>query len=651
MEKNINFNYKNLSPFKWFVLENFPFIEADFDALTEWQLFCKLGKEINKIIDSQNLVGKQAEELTNAFNNLQNYVNNYFKNLDVQEEINNKLNEMAKDGTLENIIDNFLKLNSLIVFDNVENMKNSVNLINGSYAKTLGFYNINDGGNAIYKIRTLTNQDVIDNSIIIPLINNESLVAELIYNQELNVKTFGAKGDGVTDDSLIIQKVIDKANKGDTIYFPNGDYLVKNLSITKRINLKGQNAPNIDFKGTTLILADDNALIFDIKGTNDYRIVGSNIQYINFKGNNHKTTTMLSVKYAQFINFEYCSFNNVNGSAIQFACTFESGIYKSVIRRCGNEENGAIDFLNFTDNLQSNNVNNFHIENNTFGLNGGNWIKTENSSNTDILWIKNNKFEWDANTPWENENEQSVIYLGQIFRCFIHDNSFTWFKPDRNKYSKIIKCNRGSGIVSIMNNKLLGCDGTFITSLDPVIFSENNVLYDSNMIDIDVKNSQSIHQIKPSKRYTNNRALPLVYENLYQINNNYLPALNFPNPIKNNLAYDENSLNYTKQVIKSQPTLQTLCILNKYKDFYETNLNVKIRCRATQENLYPVIQMFKRTSSGLQTLNVLNAINSTSWKWYNFSIPIENIQDATQLVLIMNNVESSVLIDGLILPF
>ena len=30
-----NFIYKNMTPFKWFVLENFPFIKADFDALTD----------------------------------------------------------------------------------------------------------------------------------------------------------------------------------------------------------------------------------------------------------------------------------------------------------------------------------------------------------------------------------------------------------------------------------------------------------------------------------------------------------------------------------------------------------------------------------------------------------------------------------------
>lgn len=103
------FNYKNLTPFKWFVLENFPFIEADFDALTEWQLFCKLGKEINKIINSENNLGTQMENVTNAFINLQNYVNNYFDNLDLQDEVNKKLNEMTEDGTLEEIISKFIK--------------------------------------------------------------------------------------------------------------------------------------------------------------------------------------------------------------------------------------------------------------------------------------------------------------------------------------------------------------------------------------------------------------------------------------------------------------------------------------------------------------------------------------------------------------
>ena len=123
---NKNYDYKRLTPFKWFVLQNFPFIDEDFDAITNYQLFCKLGEEINKIIDSQNIVGEQAETLTNAFIELQNYVNDYFKNLDVQDEINNKLNEMAEDGTLANIIENYTtipQINEIITEGGLDRIK------------------------------------------------------------------------------------------------------------------------------------------------------------------------------------------------------------------------------------------------------------------------------------------------------------------------------------------------------------------------------------------------------------------------------------------------------------------------------------------------------------------------------------------------
>ena len=176
------FDYKNLTPFKWFVLENFPFIEADFDALTEWQLFCKLGKEMNKIIDSENTLGTQMENVTNAFIELQNYVNNYFENLDVQDEINNKLNQMAESGELTEIIAQYLQLAGLLCFNTVNDMKNATNLVNGSFVKTFGKNNYNDGYGEFYKIRNITNTDVVDNINIIALNNSNILIAELIKN-------------------------------------------------------------------------------------------------------------------------------------------------------------------------------------------------------------------------------------------------------------------------------------------------------------------------------------------------------------------------------------------------------------------------------------------------------------------------------------
>ena len=38
--------------------------------------------------------------------------------------------------------------------------------------------------------------------------NNESLVAELIYKDDINVKQFGAYGDNNNDDTIAIQNAI-----------------------------------------------------------------------------------------------------------------------------------------------------------------------------------------------------------------------------------------------------------------------------------------------------------------------------------------------------------------------------------------------------------------------------------------------------------
>ena len=111
------FNYKRLCPFKWYVIQNFPFIEADFDAITNYQLYCKVVEYLNKVIDDMNTLGQQTENITNAMTELQNYVNNYFDNLDVQDEINNKLDEMVESGQFEEILENALiKKNIEIIF-------------------------------------------------------------------------------------------------------------------------------------------------------------------------------------------------------------------------------------------------------------------------------------------------------------------------------------------------------------------------------------------------------------------------------------------------------------------------------------------------------------------------------------------------------
>lgn len=104
---NVNNNYtdmKNLTPFKLCVLQNFPFIEADFDAVTNYQLLCKVVEYLNMVIDNNNKQNDNINQLEQNFITLHNYVNNYFNNLDVQEEINKKIDELITTGEFNSFL-------------------------------------------------------------------------------------------------------------------------------------------------------------------------------------------------------------------------------------------------------------------------------------------------------------------------------------------------------------------------------------------------------------------------------------------------------------------------------------------------------------------------------------------------------------------
>lgn len=109
MEPIIVPTYEKLTPFKRCVLQNFPFIEQDFDALTNYGLLCKIVEYLNNVISSQNQVTDNITLLNNAFIELKDYIDNYFENLDVQEEINNKLDAMAEEGYFDILIDEYVK--------------------------------------------------------------------------------------------------------------------------------------------------------------------------------------------------------------------------------------------------------------------------------------------------------------------------------------------------------------------------------------------------------------------------------------------------------------------------------------------------------------------------------------------------------------
>ena len=156
--------YKILQPFKAWVQQTLPAIYDD--SLSYTDLLAKLLYYVNTLAENNTT-------LSNDVKNAINYINNYFNNLDVQDEINKKLDEMATNGQLTTIVDEFLSslsdytyhLNYMDSFD-----KNNINLV---FAELMT--KIKKGESAILTAGTYFATDTIDLS---KLPNNCTIVID-----------------------------------------------------------------------------------------------------------------------------------------------------------------------------------------------------------------------------------------------------------------------------------------------------------------------------------------------------------------------------------------------------------------------------------------------------------------------------------------
>jgi hypothetical protein len=195
--------------------------------------------------------------------------------------------------------------------NNVSEMKAISNLVSGNIIKTVGYYSANDGGGATYIIRERLETDVEDLGVIHYI--NDNLVAEMIINDSVNVKQFGAKGDGVTDDTTQMQNAIDKCN---ILNFDDSTYL------TTGLNLKSNSI--IIFNDTSLKMKPNNLRTYgvlkinNIKNINIYGFVKLIGDYLDHTGETGEFGHALSIIGSSNVNIEnvQCSYGWGDGCFI-----------------------------------------------------------------------------------------------------------------------------------------------------------------------------------------------------------------------------------------------------------------------------------------------------------------------------------------------
>lgn len=129
---------------------------------------------------------------------------------------------------------------------NIAEMKTIDNLIAGNIVRTIGYYEANDGGGALYLIREKTETDVEDRALIHFI--NDTLVAELLYMNKVNIKQFGAKSDKSEDISGILNNIVTNTSVTE-VFFEKGDYLLTStVNLTRKI-LLDFNDSNVEFTG------------------------------------------------------------------------------------------------------------------------------------------------------------------------------------------------------------------------------------------------------------------------------------------------------------------------------------------------------------------------------------------------------------------
>ena len=100
--------FKDLKYFKGWTLENFPFIEDDFDAITTYQFMCKIVEYLNEVIYNQKILDENNEEIVKLVQEIKAYVDEYLEDLtDIKEEIANIEENLTSLGKTvdENTVD------------------------------------------------------------------------------------------------------------------------------------------------------------------------------------------------------------------------------------------------------------------------------------------------------------------------------------------------------------------------------------------------------------------------------------------------------------------------------------------------------------------------------------------------------------------
>ena len=439
-----------LKEIKKLELQDGVFSVYDMDGKTTQEILNQFFYKINNVIDA-----------TNASITLMEYL----LNEGLEEETAKILVEWLENGKLKEIIDEQV-LNEII-----EKVNNAVNTVEE------------------------TKEEI--NKITVELEDNFDFLKDATSN---NIKFYGAKGDGETDDTEAFKKALFglQYTNSNIITIPGGTYLIsESLEIPKDVTLLGQEDTIIKFtsnhislilKGKDITIKDvifdgnaDNGIVTtdiikDIDGVTINNINIENVIFNNFAGTE---LNAINLKHSKNVYIQNCLFDNLKGK--QAKCINIQG-YSQELYIKNNMFKNIKHFSSFSDKtyciyIDTMSTNIFNKANAEIK---DNYFKSDVYANiyitTKNVVINNNTF----TTNNSNAMYNHAVLINEGEHIKIKNNHYD-LANDVMIFYPVIKVLKGNKIFILNENIIL--DGQKITELNT-----DKQLYDLKNCDVTIDN-------------------------------------------------------------------------------------------------------------------------------------------------------------------
>ena len=365
-------------------------------------------------------------------------------------------------------------LSKLELFDTVAAMKAAVGLHVGMFAQTAGYYSVNDGGGALYRIKSSAPSTYYERL-------NNNLYAELIITEVMTPIQFGAKGDGTTNDAPSLQAAVTYANILECLglhysvlstekLFQQENYM--GIIIRKGIKIKNgyfKMAPNDDTYGLCVFVIDTGGGIVEFESVTIDGNIDSQGTITTENANHGIAISRLGT--AGVVKLNNCLIKKCRTDAIMHRCGFLELRNCTIINSCRNgitcDRDAFISHCIFdsSEAKKSPKASIYHEPNENYGFkniritiehcgfNGYNWDGTEQQDDNDEAALEPNNEEEETPTTEELPNGGITLFAAdtqsEIRRVIVQNcystNQYKWkcsvIAADGQIYDIIIRNN------------------------------------------------------------------------------------------------------------------------------------------------------------------------------------------------------------------